>query len=340
MITNRDRDRLISRSRRKERRIRTDDAVVAVVVPEAVLIKVFSWLPVKSLLRFKCLSKRWFDVISSDPYFIDLHSQQSNSKSPSRLFSLSRNLLREFKITDPISHLLPTRFDLVCLKSYDKFYVCNPSTHESITLPQFRDSHNATFGFGYVESTNEYKIVHFIETCFPPPSSFLDSHFFHLYDPNLPKECRVFTLGMGKDSPSSYASPWAWRLVGYYPYKFEGAQFPAFITGALHWLINHPELLIQKTILAFNLESEEFRLVPPPRGFSDLIQIPKHLQLVELRGLLCLSYVENYNKMNIWMLKDYYDNESWAKEYCIDLTPWMDIHGYYNDQYYVPKDIL
>ncbi|XP_043694544.1 F-box protein At4g22390-like [Telopea speciosissima] len=148
-------------------------------------------------------------------------------------------------------------------------------------------------------------------------------------------------------------SPWEWERTllllmlllglgdssGYYPYKFEGAQFPAFITGALHWLINHPELLIQKTILAFNLESEEFRLVPPPRGFSDLIQIPKHLQLVELRGLLCLSYVEHYNKMNIWMLKDYYDNESWAKEYCIDLTPWMDIHGYYNDQYYVPKDI-
>ncbi|XP_026430321.1 putative F-box protein At4g38870 [Papaver somniferum] len=45
-------------------------------VDEMVLCDILSRLPVKSLMRFKCVSKRWCSLIK-DPYFIDLHFSRS-----------------------------------------------------------------------------------------------------------------------------------------------------------------------------------------------------------------------------------------------------------------------
>ncbi|XP_042506456.1 uncharacterized protein LOC122082758 [Macadamia integrifolia] len=231
----------------------------------------------------------------------------------------------DFPLRRPL--MLPTRFHLVCFISKNQLHVCNPSTHELITLPPLVVNYSdivefhGSFGFGYVESTNEYKIVHLI-----PP--FLEKRY--RYGANLPMQCTqcaVFTLGMTEDSPSSYASPWAWKIIGNSPYNVEHLQCPAFVDGVLHWLIDrkhHPELMtdIEQTILAFNLESEEFGLVPRPRGCSDLAGID--LQLVELSGLLCLSCVdEGDHKMDIWMLKNYCTETrtfTWVKEHSIDLS--------------------
>ncbi|XP_042488420.1 uncharacterized protein LOC122068613 [Macadamia integrifolia] len=332
-----------------------EDPSLVVVVPEDLLIKVFSWLPMKSLLRFKCLSKRWLDVISNDSYFIHLRSQHSKSKDskPPLLFysscippgvedsmiillqsstDMEGRLLDKFefnKMDFPLRRplMLPTRFDLVCFISKNQLHVCNPSTHELITLPPLVCNYNdifefhGSFGFGYVESTDEYKIVHLI-----PP--FLEKRYG--YGADLPMQCTqcaVFTLGMTEGSTSSYGSPWAWKIIGNSPYNVEHLQCPAFVDGVLHWLIDrkhHPELMtdIEQTILAFNLESEEFGLVPRPRDCSDLAGID--LQMVELRGLLCLSCVdEGDRKMDIWMLKNYCNETrtfTWVKEYSIDLS--------------------
>ncbi|XP_043694478.1 F-box protein At3g07870-like [Telopea speciosissima] len=327
--------------------MRSEDDDPSLLFPEDLLIKLFSWLPVKPLLRFKCLSKRWLDIISSDPHFIHLHSHQSKSKPPHLFFSstlpseveinktillqsstdMEGNLLSQFEISKrdatrrPL--MLPTRFDLVCLVCNTEIHVCNPSTHELITLPPLLFAECNSFGFGYVESTDEYKIVHLI-------APFFDGDL-EVYDPILPTQCSIFTLGMAEDSPSSYASPWAWKTIGNSPYNVEHCQCPAFVDGALHWLINrkrHPELLIdiEKTILAFNLENEEFRLVPRPSGCSDLVC--SNLQLVELKGLLCLSCVdEGVHIMDIWMPKDYCNETrmfTWVKEYNIDLSTLAD----------------
>ncbi|KAI3951233.1 hypothetical protein MKW92_050425, partial [Papaver armeniacum] len=43
---------------------------------EMVLCDILSRLPVKSLMRFKCVSKSWCSLIK-DPYFIDLHFSRS-----------------------------------------------------------------------------------------------------------------------------------------------------------------------------------------------------------------------------------------------------------------------
>ncbi|XP_059315530.1 putative F-box protein At1g50870 [Lycium ferocissimum] len=48
-------------------------------IPSDIISDIFSWLPVKSLCRFKCVS-RFYNSLVSDPSFVDIH--QSRSKYP------------------------------------------------------------------------------------------------------------------------------------------------------------------------------------------------------------------------------------------------------------------
>ncbi|XP_043714784.1 F-box protein At3g07870-like [Telopea speciosissima] len=344
---------------------------------EYVLINVLSWLPVKTLLRFKGVCKQWRNLISDDPYFIHLHSQQSKSKQPLLLFSSipadsrGSNFLKsmdreknpisrfEVKFENSFTNLLPTRFDLVCIKDDQIVHICNPSTHEYITLPKSHVHHDySVVGFGYVQSTDEYKVVRLIS----PDYSIIEEGSI-VEVSSFKTKCQVFTLGMerrGSSScSSSTSSSWAWRDVVDSPFDVSNSSPPAFVNGAIHWLVMYDILLdtdyyngdlidSNNTIIAFDVESEEFRVVPHPEGCPDLRSFDSSVhQLVELRGLLCLSCAID-SKMDIWMLKDYcYESGNdhivgtWMKEYSIDLNV---LHRSYRlgdnpFRYYAPRDI-
>jgi len=49
--------------------------------PDELLVEVLSLLPVKSLIRFKCVSKYWNTLIS-DPSFVKLHLKKSTTRNP------------------------------------------------------------------------------------------------------------------------------------------------------------------------------------------------------------------------------------------------------------------
>jgi len=58
---------------------------MAVVLPDELIAEVLSFLPVKSLVQFRCVSKSWKFLIS-DPTFVKLHLKRSASRNP--LFTL------------------------------------------------------------------------------------------------------------------------------------------------------------------------------------------------------------------------------------------------------------
>ncbi|XP_042491836.1 F-box protein At3g07870-like [Macadamia integrifolia] len=320
-----------------------------------VWINVLSRLPVKTLLRFKCVCKLWRYLISDDPHFVHLHSHHhSKSKSEPCLFFVSLTPPEEwekhreegnpisrfeFKSKTLLPFVIPTRFDLVCIQDSDIIHICNPSTHEFITLPKPpRTSFSScgpdgSVGFGYISSTDEYKVVRLI----PPVYGLGGSRR------RFTTKCLVFTLterrGFSSYSSSSSSSPWGWRRVVDSPYQVS-KYHPAFVNGAIHWLVYYCSRIDaefydghmidpRNTIVAFDVEKEEFRLIEHPRC-RDLRSFKySDFQLVELRGLLCLSCVEG-SKMDIWMFKDYHYNKSgtWVKEYSIVLHP----HYHYLDQ--------
>ncbi|KAJ0805556.1 putative F-box domain-containing protein [Helianthus annuus] len=161
-------------------------------LPTEVIEEILFRLPVKSILRFRSLSKQWLSRING-PSFTKLHFTRATSAHRSALFIFSfdrstrkRHLLSAAHDGGPVTHLMTLHeFDsdditaaqhlngLVSFScrefpmDYTQVFVVNPSTHKIIKLPQHDlDFSKNLFGtgqylFGFEESKYEHKILIF-----------------------------------------------------------------------------------------------------------------------------------------------------------------------------------
>ncbi|CAO2827850.1 unnamed protein product [Amaranthus hypochondriacus] len=156
---------------------------------EIIDIHILPKLPIKSLLRFKIVCKKWNSFISS-PYFARLQlNQSSNNRKQHFLVNHQthfvsydcedfvqvpkRNLFRIFEINEfhfPRSniHIIGSCNGLVCLhntKPSNSLYVWNPTTLVLREIPYPKQYEpNVLWGFGYVSSTNNYNIVRIFQS--------------------------------------------------------------------------------------------------------------------------------------------------------------------------------
>ncbi|CAL4909834.1 unnamed protein product [Urochloa decumbens] len=86
--------------------------------------------------------------------------------------------------------------------------------------------------------------------------------------------------------------------------------------GKLHWL-DHPEAMETGKILAFDTVSETFRRMSRPPSMN------RHGKpsLLEMDGKVSMAAVLKGLHMDLWVLEDYGDDESWARRHRIDLPP-------------------
>ncbi|PON48918.1 F-box domain containing protein [Trema orientale] len=163
---------------------------------EDIMIKIMSKLPVKSLLRFKCVSKQWFSLITTDSYFITTQLHHSSTSKLCILYGdeykhqeketiyVDRMLLIRDQSTVEDLHLdhhppVDQRFEivgscngLVCVRlldsppGYTNIVLWNPATKDSRYLPEpmslqgKKDSKNI-MSFGFDHHSKDYKLVIF-----------------------------------------------------------------------------------------------------------------------------------------------------------------------------------
>ncbi|KAK4414885.1 F-box protein CPR1 [Sesamum alatum] len=307
-------------------------------LPTDLIINILLNLPVKSLGKFKCVSKQWFQLIT-DPHFISMHRelclhspnillvktvpvlQEAHMKRCTRVDLSSLNFDGSCKNLDFSMYLeddekniemLPSKWDLICFVSESGFYACNPSTQVMMKLPEASccTSGEVNAGMGYVKERDEYVLVHLFDRS-------LDIHVD--YDIG----CEVLRLRDGEDC--------SWQVVNANcPFVVRG--WGVLMENVFYWMIwdeyNQPG---DEAIVSFDLEKEEFGTVSPPEGCFD----PNGAwSLVELGGRLCL--VDNVARpltMDIWVLKDF-ENQRWVREYSINMNT------YTNDmlKFIVPLD--
>ncbi|PON97585.1 F-box domain containing protein [Trema orientale] len=157
---------------------------------DVVFTQILSRLPVKSLMRFKCVSKTWFAYISSDPDLVATHLDRQHSKSSLILAKSYLNraksrvflLLNESKTLEldvsyisrsvetapsvEIYNIVGSFNGLLCLEigepDLNSVMLCNPATREFRYLPRpdFESvGRRACFGFGFDGDANDYKVV-------------------------------------------------------------------------------------------------------------------------------------------------------------------------------------
>ncbi|KAB1201526.1 hypothetical protein CJ030_MR0G003213 [Morella rubra] len=291
-------------------------------LPEDIIVEILLQLPVKPLLRFRCVSKRWFSLIS-DPHFAKSHFKRASERTQRLLLSTSLRL-GSLEVDKPFGNgsavkklnfpfkqrgrrvkILGSCNGLVCVSLYGHkdFYIWNPSTGDCRKLPDpaiaVHRKNIYIHGFGYDSSTDDYKLL---VGSYPLPR------------PSREAEGKLFSLKSN-----------SWKTVAnlFNPEEYcESAGI--FSNGALHWQAE----LIDPRIIAFDLAEEKFREVPMPDEYDDELNEELYFHtLKNLGGRLCFTCYRR-TRVELLAMMEYGVLESWAIQFRVvrfdsgyDLTP-------------------
>ncbi|XP_059630364.1 F-box/kelch-repeat protein At3g06240-like [Cornus florida] len=289
-------------------------------LPHDIVLDILSRLPVKSLNRFKCVSKPWLSLIS-DPYFVKMHLNRANS-DPSmnhhRLFTLfpfySLDYESPSSCDDVDDHAVVADHDhdhddaivnlgfpskspqngvqivgscngLISLayRALDVMILWNPSTRQSRELPKpnFSSDIVSLCGLGYDSSNDDYKVVR-------------ASACAGAYD-----QIKVEVFSAKHNN---------WRLIqGFHESITILDDSGTYLNGALHWRASRGGL---DTILALDMEKEEFFEVPQPETRDRNISFHSLGASQGCLSLLCYGYGL---EVEIWVMKEYGVKSSWMK---------------------------
>ncbi|GAA0139669.1 hypothetical protein LIER_06005 [Lithospermum erythrorhizon] len=251
-------------------------------VPWDIIPEILSFLPSKSLLRFRNVSKAWRDLIDC-PDFAKKHLQRCTKSS------------RDWKLVISHHKMFPSCNGLFCVWDFSRVVMTlvNPSTRTYQEIPKIPHFYNSTpQGFGYDAINHDYKVValvHDIKCC-----------LFCYYEVN------IYSLKLG-----------CWRRSQQViPCEVGGlSSYGIYVGTALHW-IGSPD-----DIIAFDVVTEKYTKFPKPNQIREDESDYPHLDVLggEL-CYLCTIPVPNYC-LDLWVMKEYGLQTSWIKLFSICYLP-------------------
>jgi len=291
-------------------------------VPHDLIILILLRLPAMSLLRFKCVCKLWFSLISQTHFAIShfeitaAHNPKilfiSNPDLETRLIDFEASLNDYYTSTTLNLNFMRPRPDprhpprycffietkcscrgFIYLHHGSNFYLWNPSTrvHKQIPLSPNGSYLGVNYlrylyGFGYDPSTNDYLVV--------VMSFDKDVHNFLLH-------VEFFSLRDNR-----------WKEIEgpHFPYKNSShySMVGSLFNGAIHWLAFRHDLSMN-FIIAFDLIEKKLLDMSLP---DDLEHEPTYCDLWVFGEFLSVWTMEN-DRVEIWVMKEYKVHSSWTK---------------------------
>ena len=292
------------------------------VVPDDVVFDILTQMPVKSLIRFRCVSKSLNSIITN-PNFIKKHFNRPNANNNGYLLYLRRSedyyslrnelctvvcnsdktLSHVSRFQIPFSHVRIVDFcnGIFCMYNYNNnniVYLWNPSTRKFKMLDYTRFCFSFTsgfvsLGFAYHSQNNDFKILRIVS-------------FKRILGEQLRRTVLAEVYTLSTDS---------WRKVVISKIEFIAEPTHLFFNGALHSIASSQDY---KFILSFDLNDERFREIMLPPNYLDGAR--QHSQsLAVFKGSLALivlgeNLVGDRDICDIWVMREYGVVESWTKE--------------------------
>jgi len=285
--------------------------------PEDIIREILLRLPVQSLLRFKTVSKLWYDVITSSN-FIDSHCQHPSKPKlfvmltqRRELYSISvlpgginrvddRSMPFALEAGKYAAEIVGSSNGLVCLSIRSKIsndlnahILWNPATRQYRELPPNRICYSQAQGFGFHHGINDYKLLQVA------------------YRKNGQQEAKVLALSTG-----------SWRKVeDTLPSYDYGIAKPVVVKGVWY----HMATAARETpfIIRFDMGDDTFSKVktaPIPYHSSPeyLVKKVKLMEYKELPAICVFEFEYNYwipypslsFKIDIWLMNN---EQSWTK---------------------------
>ncbi|XP_023892016.1 F-box/kelch-repeat protein At3g23880 [Quercus suber] len=318
-------------------------------LPHDIVLIILARLPVKSVLRFRCVSKTWYSSIAT-PNFISNHliyHKNNNNNNLAYLISIpplninipifiggyddAFNRISEYPIPSgffpPLySYPADSCHGLVCFTNHNNLpantgaiYLWNPSIRKLKRLPAFSQTQYLRFctGFAYQSNTNDYKVVKISQM--PADHN------------GIKTEAEVYTLS--SNSWRRVEISLANTILGV---PIDNRRTATFVSGALHWLGNVSEGASLFMILSFDVNNDKFGEIALPHVQQQQLLpqgvMAKINRLMVFKGKLAfitLGYLrfdhaneDEYNDFMsshtphscfIWVMGDYGVHESWSK---------------------------
>ncbi|PIA55980.1 hypothetical protein AQUCO_00700358v1 [Aquilegia coerulea] len=287
------------------------------IFPDDIIIEILIRLPVKSLIRFRCVSKPWCNLIH-DSTFIQTHFKRALEENNldlfisctttykqktffSHMYCLDFNSSNEAVeiIENPIKESLDEAFlkerllgscnGLVCLFTTDAFCVLNPLTREFKFVNHdfdVRFEYEDVYGFGFDSDAGVYAVVyikcdHIIHS----------NSIVHVYSLSDTSTTCVITFNVA--------------------YKFKcDMRSGVYLNGALHWVaFPNPMDKRNETVVSFNINEKVFQELPRPDKLTENACITVGL----LGGYISILCYLPSDPIEIWIMNNYGVKESWSK---------------------------
>lgn len=283
-------------------------------------------LPVKLLLRCRCVSKEWCSLIDSTR-FVKKHLKKALDYNASGLiinghgkFYLAENY--EFnldggggggdvvvvEINDPLKTLLSgadfvgSANGLVCVSKNEmnELLVLNPSTRKLRKIPSapaefprsFHMTETSLCGFGYDHVNDDYKVVKIAE-CY--------LQF---------RDIMVIVYSLKTNSWKQIQNVPAHNSIRFY------GDWGMFASGALHWLAIKNPTNASDIIVGFDLGLEQFKEVPYPVIMGPFVDYNSASVVSDGRSLCILDKYPD-SRIDVWVMMTG-DENSWSKTLCIE----------------------
>ncbi|XP_058090293.1 putative F-box/kelch-repeat protein At1g13200 [Magnolia sinica] len=261
-------------------------------LPQDIIIEILVRLPVKSLIRFKCVSKAWYDLII-DPSFVDAHLHHSKS-IPGFIVETPIPLEKFDEIVTDIDFdpsFVDTQFDrseygpesvtespVLNKINFDPFFFevkATPKNNKSYFVDMGRSIGDLTLisascdGLILLESMSTYGLFYICNPAthewmclgrhIDPPQGF---HIWGLaFDPTISKYKAIRTCAdWGRQEICEIITIEenfnSWREVRV-PQPHHPRFFPpVFANSSLYWMIHHRDIPDMKGSLAYDLQSK------------------------------------------------------------------------------------